>query len=157
MLRTVVVASALALSAAVTAPAQAQLADSKVMTLEGARNIAAAAEAEARRNGWNVTIVVTDAAGEPILLQRMDGAPLSSLDIAQAKARTAARFRRPTKSLEDAVAAGRPALLSFDGVTMVEGGVPVTVDDRVVGAVGVSGGSSAQDAQVARAGIGALR
>ena len=77
--------------------------------------------------------------------------------MSQAKARTAARFRRPTKALEDAVAGGRAALLSFDGVTMVEGGVPVIVGGKVIGAIGVSGVTSVQDAVVAQAGVAALR
>lgn len=157
MLRTVMAASAMALSAAVITPVQAQTADSKVLSLDGARSIVVAAEAEAKRNGWNVTIVVADAAGEPIVLHRMDGAPLSSLDIATAKARTAARFRRPTKALDESVSSGRVALLSLDGFAFMEGGEPVTVDGRVVGSVGVSGATGAQDAQMARAGIAALK
>lgn len=157
LLRTAVIASVIAASSAIIAPLKAQTAARQVITLEGARNMAAAAEAEAKRNGWNVTIVVADAAGEPILLQRMDGAPFSSLDIAMGKARTAARFRRPTKSLDESVSAGRAALLSLDGFTLLEGGEPVTMDSQVIGAVGVSGVTSAQDAQIARAGIAALR
>jgi|SRR5690606_32033962 len=157
MLRTAIIASNLLVSAATMTTAQAQTADRKVMTLEGARNIAAGAEAEAKRNGWNVTVVVADAAGEPILLQRMDAAPFSSIEIALGKARTAARFRRPTRALDESVSAGRGALLSLDGFVLLEGGEPVTVEGQVVGSVGVSGGTSAQDAQIARAGIAALQ
>lgn len=157
MLRSLVIASVLAISSAIMTPLSAQTAARRVITLEGAKNMAAAAEAEAKRNGWNVTIVVADAAGEPILLQRMDSAPFSSLDIAIGKARTAARFRRPTKALDESVSAGRGALLSLDGFTLLEGGEPVTVEGEVIGSVGVSGVTSAQDAQIARAGIAALR
>lgn len=157
MIRSIIAAVALVTSAAITTTAQAQTAARTVITLEGARNIVAGAEAEAKRNGWNVTIVVADAAGEPILLQRMDAAPFSSLEIALGKARTAARFRRATKALDESVSAGRGALLSLDGFVLLEGGEPITVDGEVIGAVGVSGASSGQDAQMARAGIAALR
>lgn len=157
MIRSVIIASAILVSAAITTTASAQTADRKVITLDGARNIAAGAEAEAKANGWNVTIVVADAAGEPILIHRMDGAPFSSLDIALGKARTSARFRRATKALDESVSAGRVALLSLDGFVLLEGGEPVTVDGQVIGAVGVSGASAAQDAQMARAGIALLK
>jgi len=142
--------------AATPAPGAAQLLDAKVVSLEAATRMMAAAEAEARKNGWNVSIAITDGAGDLVLFRRMDDASPASVVISQAKARTAARFRRPTKALEDAVASGRAALLSFEGVTFVEGGVPITVDGKVMGGVGVSGATSQQDAQVARAGAGAL-
>lgn len=148
-------AAAVVLAAPSAAPAQ--LLDAKAIALDGARRMMAAAEAEARRNGWNVSIAVVDAWGELLLFQRLDDAPPSSVAVAQAKARTAARFRRPTKALEDAVAGGRAALLSFDGVAMIEGGVPVVVGGKVIGAIGVSGVTSAQDGVVAQAGVAALR
>jgi glc operon protein GlcG len=128
----------------------------EVLSLDGARRIMAAAEAEADRNGWQVTIAIVDPAGELIMLQRADGASPASVDIAQGKARTAARFRRPTKALEDAVAAGRQVLLSLEGLVLLEGGLPIEVGGRVVGGIGVSGVTSAQDAQIARAGLAAL-
>ena len=146
-----------ALLVALPSAARAQLLDTKAIALDGARRMMAAAEAEARRNGWTVSIAIVDAMGELLLFQRLDDAPPSSIAVSQAKARTAARFRRPTKALEDAVAGGRAALLSFDGVTMVEGGVPVVVGGKVIGAIGVSGVTSAQDALVAQAGVAALR
>ncbi len=120
-----------------------------------ARRAAAAAEAEARRNNWNVAIAIVDAAGELILFHRLDQTQPASLDIAIGKARTAARYRRPTKVLEDAVAGGRTVLLALDGIPL-EGGLPIVVDGRVIGAVGVSGVTSQQDAQVAQAAIDAL-
>lgn len=127
-----------------------------VITLEAASRMVAAAEAEARANGWNVTISIVDPAGDLVLLHRLDGASLASVEVSQAKARTAARFRRPTKALEEAVAGGRTVVMALPGVTPVEGGLPIDLGGRIVGAIGVSGASSAQDAQVAAAGIKAL-
>jgi glc operon protein GlcG len=103
-----------------------------------------------------VSIAVVDPAGELVAFVRMDGAPLSSVDISRGKARTAARFRRPSKALEEAIAGGRTAILGFEGITPIEGGVPMVVGGEVVGAVGVSGVTSPQDAQVAQAGAGAV-
>jgi glc operon protein GlcG len=100
---------------------------------------------------------VVDPAGELIAFLRMDGAPYSSVDIARGKARTAARFRRPTRGLDSALTAGRFAILAFEGVTPVEGGVPIVLNGETVGAVGVSGATSAQDAQVAQAGVRAVQ
>ena len=137
-------------------PAAGQLLDAKVLSIEAAKRMVAAAEAEARKNGWNVSIAVVDAAGELLLFHRMDDAPLTSVAISQGKARTAARFRRPTKALEDAVAGGRVALLAFEGLVPVEGGVPVSAGGKVLGGIGVSGVTSQQDAQVAQAGAAAL-
>lgn len=144
------------LVAAAPAALCAQLADAKVLTLDAARRAAAAAEAEARRNQWRVSIAVVDAYGELVAFQRMDDAALTSGNIAQGKARTAARFRRPTRALDSSLTAGRTALLAFEGVMPVEGGVPITVGGRVVGAVGVSGATSPQDAQCAQAGAKAV-
>ena len=150
--------AALLTAAILLAPAAAgaQLRAVQAISAEGARRVLAAAEAEAAKNGWQVSIAVVDPAGELVAFVRMDGAPPSSVDVSRGKARTAARFRRPTKALEDAIAGGRAALLGFEGMTPVEGGVPVTVGGAVVGAVGVSGVTSAQDAQVAQAGAAAI-
>lgn len=134
-------------------PAMAQTADAKVLTLSGARTMLEAAEAEARRNNWNVAIAIVDAHGELILFQKMDNVQMASVDISQAKARTAARMRRPTKALDDAVTGGRLAMLAVEGVLPLEGGVPVIHNGVVIGAVGVSGVTSAQDAQIAAAGV----
>lgn len=127
-----------------------------VLTLDAARRAAATAEAEARRNNWRVSVAVVDAYGELLAFARMDDAPISSVAISQGKARTAARFRRPTRALDSSLTAGRTALLALEGVIPVEGGVPITVNGRVVGAVGVSGVTSAQDAQCAQAGATAV-
>ena len=134
----------------------AQLADRKAITLEGAKRIIAAAEAEAKKNNWPVAIAVVDETGNLIAFQKLDDTQVASIDIAIGKARTAARFKRPSKALEDAVSGGRSVLLAVDGITPLEGGIPVTIDGRIIGAVGVSGVTSQQDAQVAQAGINAL-
>lgn len=135
------------------ARASAQLLDAKVISLEAAKKIVAGVQAEARRNGWNVSVAVVDASGGLIAFEKMDEALLPTADVAQSKARTAARYRRPTRALDSALAAGRTAYLAFPGMMPVEGGVPVTFEGRVIGGVGVSGASSAQDAQMAAAGI----
>jgi uncharacterized protein GlcG (DUF336 family) len=121
-----------------------------------AKRVAAAAAEEARRNGWSVVIAIVDDAGLLVYLERLDGTQPASSDIAQAKARAAALFRRPTKMLEDTVAGGRVALLSLPHITPVEGGVPLVHEDQVVGAIGVSGVQSFEDGIVARAGAAAL-
>ena len=100
---------------------------------------------------------MVDAAGGLILFQILDDTQPGSQEVAVHKARTAARFKRPTKALEETIAGGRQALLSLPGVTAVEGGLPIVVAGRVVGAVGVSGMQSSQDSQVAEAGLGAFR
>ena len=128
-----------------------------VLTSADVKKIAAAAEAEALANNWPVTIAIVDDGGHLLALQRLDGAAPISAHIAPAKAKTAAMGRRETKIYEDIINNGRTSFLSvpyIDG--MLEGGVPVTVDGQVVGAVGVSGVKSEQDAQIAKAGIAAL-
>jgi glc operon protein GlcG len=137
--------------------ARAQLQSTRAIALEGAQRALAAAAAEARQRGWAVSIAVVDPAGELVAFIRLDGAPMSSVDIARGKARTAARFRRPTRGLDSSLTAGRLAILGMDGVTPVEGGVPIVIGGEVVGAVGVSGVTSAQDAQVAQAGAAAVK
>jgi len=118
--------------------------------------ILAAARAEAQANGWAVTIVVADDGGHPLALERLDGcAPIASY-IATEKARSSALGRRETKGYEDMVNNGRTAFLSAPVVCSLEGGVPVVVDGHVIGSVGVSGVTAAQDAQIAKAGVAAL-
>ena len=133
--------------------ANAQLATKKTLTLEAAKKIAAAAEAEAAKNKFTMVICVVDDGGHIILLEKMDGTQLGSVQVAQDKAMTALNFKRPTKALEDAVAGGRNAVLKLTGAIPIEGGIPITVDGQIIGAVGVSGGTSPQDAQVAAAGV----
>ena len=136
--------------------AGAQLADKKVLTLDGAKKVAAAAEAEAKKNNWNVVIAVVDDGGNLIYLQRIDGTQTGSIDVAIQKARTAQAFKRPTKVFEDAIAGGRNALLALHGALPLEGGVPIVVGGQLVGAIGVSGAKSTEDGQVAKAGADSL-
>jgi uncharacterized protein GlcG (DUF336 family) len=118
--------------------------------------MADAGEAEARKNQWNVVIAVCDDGGHLILLHRLDGvAPISS-HIAPAKARAAALGKRETKVYEDMINQGRNAFLSAPLQGMLEGGVPIVVEDHVIGAVGVSGVKSSEDAQIAKAALAAL-
>jgi len=127
------------------------------LSTDDARAIAAAAEAEARRNGWAVTIAVVDDGGHLLWLQRLDGAAPISSYIAPAKARTAALGRRETKGYEDMINGGRYSFLSAPEIEgMLEGGVPIVVDGHCVGAVGVSGVKSSEDVQIGKAGIAAL-
>lgn len=128
------------------------------ITLARAKLVAEAAEAEAARNGWAMVIAIIDSGGNLAVLHKMDSANLGSLAIAQAKAQTAVDFRRPTKTYEDAVAAGGLGLrlLSADGICALEGGLPLVESDTIVGAIGVSGATATQDAQVAAAGVKAL-
>lgn len=125
----------------------------KSLTLAEARQIAAAAEAEAAKNQWNVTIAILDEGGHLLYLERMDDAPLAGVVVAQEKARTSVLFRRPTKSIEESVLGGRLVMLALPGATPIEGGLPLLNGDRLVGGIGVSGVQSAQDAQIARAGV----
>ncbi|MBS0307521.1 MAG: heme-binding protein [Proteobacteria bacterium] len=128
-----------------------------VLTLDDAKKIAAAAEAEAVTNNWAVTIVVADDAGNLVWLQRMDGAALNSLSMAQAKARTSALGRRETKIYEDMINNGRYSFLSAPELEgMIEGALPIMYEGQCLGAVGVSGVRAAEDAQIARAGVAAL-
>jgi glc operon protein GlcG len=127
------------------------------LTLDDTRRMAAAAEAEATANGWAVTFAIVDDGGHLLWLQRCDGAAPISAMIAPAKARTAALGRRESKVYEDMINQGRASFLSAPALEgMLEGGVPVLVDGHCIGAVGVSGVKSAEDAQIARAGIAAL-
>lgn len=151
----ILLAGALCLPVVLTGD-QRQLPLRKTLTLDAARRIASAAEAEAKRNHWAVAIAVLDEAGHLMVFHRMDGAKLVAIDIAIRKARTAVYFQQPTKSLEEEVAGGRTALLPIDGFMPLQGGIPLIDDGVLVGAVGVSGVTGAQDAQCAQAGADAL-
>ena len=127
------------------------------LSADDARNMANAAQAEALRNQWAVTIAIVDDGGHLLWLQRLDGAPPISSHIASAKARTAAVGRRESKVYEDTINQGRFSFLSAPTLEgMLEGGVPVVMDGHCIGAVGVSGVKSTEDAQIARAGIAVL-
>ena len=126
------------------------------ISVETARKVAAAAIAEGKKNGWFVSVAVVDTAGDLVFFERMDNAMSASVVVSQEKARTSARFKRPTKAFEDVLAGGRQAILGLPGVTPVEGGVPLIIDGKIVGAVGVNGASSPQDSQCAQAGADTL-
>lgn len=129
------------------------------VTLEQAKRAIAAAEAEARRNNWPMAIAVMDTAGQLVAFQKMDDTQTASIDISQDKGRSAAIYRRPTKVMEDALAAGGAGVrfLNLRNASVVEGGVPLVMNGKVVGAIGVSGGTSPQDGVVAKAGAEALK
>ena len=125
--------------------------------LDQAKKIAAGAVAEANKNSWRVCIAIVDTHGFLKYYEMMDDTQTGSATVAIDKARTAAMFRRPTKMFEDAIAGGRTAIIGMGGVTPLEGGLPIVANGRVIGAVGVSGLTSPQDAQVAQAGLDALK
>jgi uncharacterized protein GlcG (DUF336 family) len=128
------------------------------ITLDQAKRVMAAAELEAAKNTWNVVITILDSGGNMVMMHRFDNTQLASIDIAEAKARTALAFKRPSKALEDAVASGGAGLrlLGIRNVAPLEGGLPIAHEGKIIGAIGVSGVLSSQDAQIGRAGIDAL-
>ena len=130
----------------------------QTLTHEDVRRMAAAAEAEAHKNTWAVTVAIVDSGGHLLWLQRLDGAAPISAEIAPAKARTAALGRRESKVYEDMINQGRVAFLSVPTLQgMLEGGMPIMVDGQCLGAIGVSGVKSSKDAHIASAGIAALQ
>lgn len=122
--------------------------------LEAAQVLIGRAVETARARGFRMAIAVVEPSGELVAFARMDDAQYGSITVAQSKARSAARFRTASSSHEERLAGGRMALLAIDGLVPVAGGVPILIDGRVVGAIGVSGASSAQDDEVARAALG---
>lgn len=141
--------------ASITANA-ADLPTKKVLSLEVAKQIAAAAEKHARENKWNVCIAIVDDGGHLIYFQRIDGTQTGSVVVSQRKAQTAIGFKRPSKVFEVGVAGGRNALLALPGAVPLEGGLPLTVDGEMIGAIGVSGVTAQQDGMIAQAGVDAL-
>jgi glc operon protein GlcG len=127
------------------------------VTLEVARKIAAGALSEARKNGWNIAVAIVDNHGFLIYYERMDDTQTASARIAVEKARTAAMFRRPSAAFETAIRGGRNAVLGLPGATPVTGGLPILRQGKVAGGIGVSGVTSEQDEQCARAGLAALQ
>src|SRR5438094_10495150 len=125
---------------------------------ENATKVAAAALAEVRKHNWTMAVAVVDGNGDLVYYDKMDDTPLGSTIVCQEKARSAARFKRPTKAFQDMLAAGGEGLrvLALEGAVPVEGGLPIVVDDAIVGGIGLSGGTSAQDGQCAQAGVAAL-
>lgn len=128
------------------------------LNLDTARKVSAAAEAEARKNSWNVVIAVVDTGGALVMLQRIDGTQYGSVAVATQKAQSAVAYRRPTKVFEDAVkVGGNPQLAFLPGAMPVEGGLPILMDGKIVGAIGVSGVTSAQDGMIAKAGMESVK
>jgi uncharacterized protein GlcG (DUF336 family) len=134
----------------------AQTIEKKALSLELAKKISTRAEAEAKKNNWTMVVAVVDDGGNLIYLERMDGTQIGSIEVAMEKARSANNFKRPTKAFEDALAGGRMAVLKLPGAMPLEGGIPIMIEGKVVGAIGVSGGTSSQDGEVAKAGIEAM-
>lgn len=128
------------------------------ITLAAAKKIVAAAQAEATKNGWNMAIAIVDSGANLVLLEKMDNTQLGSIDVCQQKAATSLKFKRPTKAIEDIIEKGGVGLkmLGMPGVMPVEGGELILKDGKIIGAIGVSGALSAQDTQVAKAGIAAF-
>jgi uncharacterized protein GlcG (DUF336 family) len=156
---TMAVATTLVLTFASFAGAQGTMSYGTSITAETAKKVAAPAIAEAKKTGWAMAVAIVDTAGELVYFEKMDDTQLGSVNISIDKARSAARFKRPTKSFQDTLAAGGEGLriLALQGAVPVDGGVPLVVGGKVVGAIGASGGTSAQDGQVASAGAAALK
>jgi glc operon protein GlcG len=129
------------------------------INLETAKKAAAAAIAEARKNNWTMAVAITDAGGQLVYFEKIDGTQTGSVNVAINKARSAALFKRPTRAWQDVLAAGGEGLrvLGIEGAVPVEGGLPLVMDGKIVGAIGVSGGSSAQDGQAAKPGAEAVK
>lgn len=160
-LSTAVFAAALWLAAAAPAPAQMQMPPDygPPISLENAKKVMAGAEAEAEKNNWPVVIAILDSGGNLVMLHRRDGTQLASNELAIGKARTSLMFKRPTRILDEAISSGGVGLrfLALRDIVPLEGGLPIVMDNKIVGAIGVSGVLSAQDAQIGRAGLDNLK
>src|SRR6202142_2082894 len=157
MFRMLALACALALSAgsalaqAPAAPSAATLPYGPPITLDQAKRAMAAAELEAAKNFWQVAITILDSGGNLVMFHKVDNTQLASIGASEGKARTAVTFKRPSKALDDAIAAGGAGLrlLAVKDITPLEGGLPIMIDGKIIGAIGVSGALSSQDSQVA--------
>ncbi len=129
------------------------------ISIDHAKRAASAALAEARANNWTMAVAIVDTAGYLVYFEKMDDTQTGSVTVAQAKARAAALFKRPTKAFQDTLAAGGEGwrMLGLEGAVPVEGGIPILIDGRIAGAIGLSGGTSAQDGQCAQAGVNAVK
>jgi len=129
------------------------------ITADQAKSVAAAAVAEARKNQWTMAVAIVDTAGELVYFEKMDNTQVGSIDVAIGKARSSARFKRPTKAFQDALAAGGEGwrIMTLEGAVAVEGGLPLIVGGKIIGAIGASGGSAPQDGMTAAAGAGTLK
>lgn len=153
------VAGAVLVLGAASASAQAPPPYGPPITLAQAKQVMAGAEAEALKNKWNVVITILDSGGNLVMTQRLDGAQFGSVEVAREKAYSAVAFRRPTKVFEDAIEKGGVNLriLRLSGAVPLDGGLPIIADGKLIGAIGVSGVTSQQDAQIGRAGIEAMK
>jgi glc operon protein GlcG len=127
------------------------------ISLERANTVIAAAVAEARKHDWKLNVAVVDSGGNLVAFQRMDGAQLASIQVAEHKARASATFRRETKAFETAIQSGNTYVLSLDGVVGSRGGIPLAEGGRLIGAIGCSGGTGSQDEVACKAGVAALK
>jgi glc operon protein GlcG len=150
------IAASACVALASSAAYSAELAQRKTLTLEVAKQMSAAAEAEATKNKWTVAIAIVDEGGRLVHFAKIDDTQYGSVDVAIRKAQTASAFKRSTKVFEDAIAGGRNAIIALEGALPLQGGLPIKVDERVIGGIGVSGVTSQQDEQVAKAGLDAL-
>jgi uncharacterized protein GlcG (DUF336 family) len=128
------------------------------ITLDQARKVYAAADAEARKNNWTMTIVILDSGCNPVLMQKADGSQIAAPQVAQEKAYSACAYKRSTKALQETLAKGGDGLryITFPRMTAAEGGLPILAEGRIIGAIGVSGASGPDDGRVAQAGIDVL-
>jgi glc operon protein GlcG len=129
------------------------------ISLENAKKAAAAAVAESRKNNWTMAVAITDIGGDLVYFEKMDGTMTGSVAVAIAKARSAALFKRPTKAFQDTVAGGGAGLriLGLEGAVPVEGGLPILLEGKIIGSIGLSGGSGEQDGIAAKAGVDAVK
>ncbi len=155
MIRYVVATVILALLMTPVAGA-AELATQKVLTLDAAKEIAAAAESFAKQKNWKVNIAICDAAGNLLYFQRMLGVQIGSIAVAMKKAESAAKFKRPTKVFSDA-SPNKPGLAMIPGALAVEGGLPISWEGELLGSIGVSGVTSEQDGMIAKAAVDAVK
>jgi glc operon protein GlcG len=149
----------LAVLAATSAYAQLPNPYGASVTLDQAKKIAALSVAEAAKNNWKMAIAIVDVAGDLVYFEKMDGTQVASVNIAQDKARSSVRFKRPTKAMQDVLAAGGAGVrfLALQGAIPVEGGLPLLIDGKIVGAIGASGGTSDQDGLAAKAGADSVK
>ena len=151
----------MAFAAFMAAPAFAQMPNPYGLSIsvDNAKKIAALSVAEANKNGWKMAVAIVDVAGDLVYFEKMDGTQVASVNIAQDKARSSVRFKRPTKAMQDILAAGGAGVrfLALQGAVPVEGGLPLLMDGKIVGAIGASGGTSEQDGQAAKAGADSVK
>ncbi len=154
----VLLAAAALLPARMAAQGQPNMYGTSI-TADQAKTVAAAAVAEARKNQWTMAVAIVDTAGDLVYFEKMDNTQVGSINVAIEKARASARFKRPTKAFQDALAAGGEGwrILSLEGAVAVEGGLPLIVGGKIVGAIGASGGASQQDGVTAAAGVATLK